>query len=239
MAILERVSQLVVANINDLLDRAEDPEKMLNQLLRDMETQKRLAREQVIEMIAQQKLLESQVAQYERRRRELTAKARRQVDAKRDDLARESLLRKRDAVAMVAIYESQLETQQEAVTVLKHQLRALERKYQETLSQRDMLIARERRARAQITIARSLAQWEPFDPASELERMERRIMASEARGAALSEMASMSLDAQMSELDDDLDIETELALLKGDSIPAFGEPSRQENVRALREGNAG
>jgi phage shock protein A len=238
MAILERVSQLVVANINDLLDRAEDPEKMLNQLLRDMESQLRLAREQVMEMIGQQKLLESHVAQYERRSRELTARARRQVDAKRDDLARESLLRKRDAIAMVAIYESQLETQQESVTVLKHQLGALERKYRTTLGQRDMLIARERRARAQIAVARSLAQWEPFDPTLELERMERRIMASEARGAALSEMATMSLDAQMSELEDDLDIESELALLKGDSIPALGEPSRHENVREGPEENA-
>jgi phage shock protein A len=220
---IERVSQLVLANINDLLDRAEDPEKMLNQLLRDMETQLRHAREHVAEMVGQQKLLESHVALYQRRSREFTSAARRQADANRDDLACESLLRRRDAVAMVAIYESQLETQQEAVTVLKRQLGALERKYRTTLGQRDMLIARERRARAQISVARSLAKWEPFDPASELERMERRIMASEARGAALSEMATMSLDAQMSELEADLDIQSELALLKGEMIAALGD----------------
>lgn len=217
MGIIDRITQLARANINDMLDRAEDPEKMLNQILRDMETNIRQAREQVAMMIAQEKEIEGDLAHTRKLASEWGAKAKRAVDAGKDDLAREALRRKRDNEETSAIYESQLATQQQTVAKLKQQLQALESKYQTTMSHRDTLIARQRRATAQVKVAQSLSEYSPMDPTADLERMERKIRGSEAKAAALTEMGDESLDAQFRELDYDVDIEAELAALKGGS----------------------
>lgn len=215
MGILDRVSQLARANINDLLDRAEDPEKMLNQILRDMETNIKEARLQVADMIAQQKEIEGDLAHAQKLSSEWGSKAKRAVDAGKDDLAREALRRKRDNDETATIYGSQLDTQRQTVDKLKQQLQALDSKYQSTLSHKDVLIARQRRATAQVKVAQNLSEWSPMDPTADLDRMERKIRGSEARAAALTEMGDESLDAQFRELDYDVDIESELAALKG------------------------
>jgi phage shock protein A len=215
MGLIDRISQLARANINDMLDRAEDPEKMLNQILRDMETNIRQAREQVAMMIAQEKEIEGDLAHTHKLANEWGAKAKRAVDAGKDDLAREALRRKRDNDENSAVYESQLATQQQTVTKLKQQLQALESKYQTTMSHRDTLITRQRRATAQVKVAQSLSEFSPMDPTADLDRMERKIRGSEAKAAALTEMGDESLDAQFRELDYDVEIESELAMLKG------------------------
>lgn len=217
MGLIDRISQLARANINDMLDRAEDPEKMLNQILRDMESNIKQAREQVAMMIAQEKEIEGDVAHTRKLAGEWGAKAKRAVDAGKDDLAREALRRKRDNDENSAVYESQLNTQRQTVTKLKQQLQALESKYQTTMSQRDTLITRQRRASAQVKVAASLSEFSPMDPTADLDRMERKIRGSEAKAAALTEMGDESLDAQFRELDYDVDIESELAALKGGS----------------------
>ena len=140
--------------------------------------------------------------------------AQRAVEAGKDDLAREALRRRRDNEDNARVYEQQLQIQQQTVEKLKSQLRQLEAKYQATLSQRDSLIARQRRARAQQQVAESLTAFSPLDPSSELERMERRIRSGEAQAMAAIEMGDESYDAQFRELDEDVDIEAELAALK-------------------------
>lgn len=229
MGIIDRISQLTRANINDMLDRAEDPEKMLNQILRDMESNIRQAREQVASMIAQQKEIEADLATMRKLSTEWGAKAKRAVDAGKDDLAREALRRKRDNDENAIVYESQLATQQQTVTKLKQQLQALESKYQTTLSHRDTLIARQRRAHAQVKVAESLTEFSPMDPTADLDRMERKIRGSEARAAAMAELGDESFDAQFRELDVDGDIEAELALLKAGApaVDAIAESSSE------------
>jgi phage shock protein A len=220
MGILDRISQLTRANVNDMLDRAEDPEKMLNQILRDMETNIREAREQVAAMIAQEKEFEIDLSKSQRLSAEWGEKAKRAVDAGKDDLAREALRRKRDNDETATVYGSQLATQEQTVTKLKQQLQALESKYQTTLSQRDVLIARQRRATAQAKVAGSLSEFSPMDPSADLDRMERKIRTSEAKAAALTELGDDSFEAQFRELDVDTDIEDQLAALKGEPAPA-------------------
>lgn len=222
MGIIDRITTLARANINDMLDRAEDPEKMLNQILRDMETNIRQAREQVAAMIAQEKEIEADLVSTQKLAREWGAKAQRAVDAGKDDLAREALRRKRDNEENAAVYESQLATQEATVAKLKQQLQALESKYQSTMGQRDILIARQRRAHAQVKVAESLTQFSPMDPTADLDRMERKIRGSEAKAAALTELGDESFEAQFRELDVDTDIEAELALLKSGSAGAIG-----------------
>lgn len=220
MGLIDRITTLARANINDLLDRAEDPEKMLNQILRDMESNIRQAREQVASMIAQEKEIEADLAKANKLSADWGEKAQRAVTAGKDDLAREALRRKRDNDETADVYSSQLTTQEQTVSKLKQQLQALESKYQSTLGQRDILIARQRRAHAQVKVAESLSEFSPMDPSADLDRMERKIRGSEARAAALTELGDESYEAQFRELDVDSDIEAQLAAIKGESAPA-------------------
>lgn len=216
MGIFDRMSRLIRANVNDVLDRAEDPEKMIDQILRDMDSNMRTARSQVAAMIAQEKELEADLEETRGLSSEWGAKAKRAVEAGKDDLAREALRRKHDMDENAAVYAKQHEIQVQTVSRLKSQLRQLESKYQQTLSQRDSLIARQKRAQAtkQVTQMASTVSLTPLDASAELERMERKIRSTESEALAMGEMQSESYDEQFRELDYDVDIERELEMLK-------------------------
>lgn len=214
MGILDRMSRLIRANVNDLIDRAEDPEKMLNELLREMESSIREARMQVANMIAQEKELEGDLADAQRDSYEWGRRAEMAVGSGKDDLAREALRRKRDSESIGTVYAQQLTSQQEMVGKLKQQLKMLEAKYNEAESKRDVLIARHRATQAQRQVSETLQQMPGLDSFSELDRMEKRIRGDEARTEALSELQGDNLDYQFAELDRDEDIERELAALK-------------------------
>lgn len=222
MGIFDRISNLVRANVNDLLDRAEDPEKMLEQILRDMQEGIGSARTQVASMIAQEKELEADYEDNAKIAAEWGEKAKRAVAAGKDDLAREALRRKKDADENANVYKQQLEIQGQTVEKLKSQLNQLESKYQTTVSQKESLIARQRRAEVQKNVAQkataTVASLSPLDASAELDRMERKIRSNEAQAAAYQELGDNSLDTQFAELDYDVDIEQELERLKaGDS----------------------
>lgn len=223
MGILDRMQRLVRANINDLIDRAEDPEKMIDQILRDMESNIVTARSQVAAMIAQEKELEANTQESRHLANEWGEKAKRAVDAGKDDLAREALRRKRDNQDNADGYEKQHAVQLQTVDRLKSQLQALESKYQQTMAQRDSLVARQRRAKATQKVAEFSSTLSPLDASSELDRMERKIRSGEAQAAALTEMNDTSFDAQFRELDYDVDIEKELEALKGGSGTSAGQ----------------
>jgi phage shock protein A len=214
MSILDRVSRLVRANVNDLIDQAEDPEKMIDQLLRDMQSNITTARAQVASMIAQEKELEADLNEVRQLSSEWETKAKRAVEAGKDDLAREALRRKRDNDENGRVYEQQYQAQNQTVEKLKQQLRLLESKYDTTLSQRDSLIARQRRAEATRQVSAHVSSLSPLDVSAELDRMERKIRSNEAQAAALTEIEDNSFDAQFRELDYDLDVERELEALK-------------------------
>jgi len=223
MGILDRMSRLIRANINDMIDRAEDPEKMIDQILRDMQSNIVTARSQVAAMIAQEKELEADVNETQQLASEWGEKAKRAVDAGKDDLAREALRRKRDNDENARVYQQQLTTQEQTVEKLKQQLQLLESKYQTTQSQRDSLIARQRRAKASQQVAQFTSTLSPLDASSELDRMERKIRSTESQAAALADMNETSFDAQFRELDYDVDIEKELEALKGGSGGSAGQ----------------
>jgi phage shock protein A len=232
MGIMDRLSRLLRANINDALDRAEDPEKMLDQILRDMQGNIQTAREQVANMIAQEKELEADLREAQKLSGEWQEKARRAVTAGKDDLAREALRRKHDNDANAEVYGQQFQAQTQMVEKLKTQLRQLEAKYSATLSHRDSLIARQRRARAAQKVTETMSTFSPMDPTQDLERMERKIRSNEAKALAMSEMADDSFDAQFRELDYDDDVERELEALKaGGGL----NPAIEAELSTLRE----
>jgi len=217
VAILNRVATILRANVNDLLDRAEDPEKMLNQLTRDMAEAIQEAKAQVTETIAQENLLKANLA----KSRELSAqwqeKAELAVEKGQDDLARECLKRKKDYDANVTVYETQLGPQHQMVELLKKDLQALEAKYDDLCRNREILIARHKAAQAQKKIQDTVRTANSLDYSSELGRMEEKIRLEEARASASAEMTGASLDARLDALtagDKDTEIEDELQSLK-------------------------
>ncbi len=214
MGVLDRIGQVLRANINDLLDHAEDPEKILNQILRDMEESLRQGQSQVAEQIAQEKMIQADLDAAKKNVGEWGKKAELAVTKGMDDLAREALRRQDDYEQQVEIYQKQLDVQHQAVAKLKADLAALEKKYDDARRNKDMLIARAKRATAQKQIATAAAKLSNVDYSSDLARMERRIQEQEARVAAQQEIRSTSTDAQFEQLGADDSVDQKLAELK-------------------------
>lgn len=214
MGILDRVSTILRANINSILDAAEDPEMMLDQIIRDMEDAIRQARGQVAEMIAEEKRLRAEADHNNRLALEWGRKAELAVRKNADDLAREALRREKDYTGNANVYEAQWASQREVVEKLKSDLRALEAKYEAARSNRDALIARHRRAKAQQRITQVSASLSALDPTSELNRMEERIRREEALAEAHAELSGESYDERFEELEADDEIDKRLAELK-------------------------
>jgi phage shock protein A len=214
VGIFDRTSQILRANINDMLNRAEDPEKMLNQILRDMEDALRQGQAQVAEQIAQEKMIQVDLEEAKNKSNEWSQKAELAVSKGMDDLAREALHRQSDYEAQVGVYEKQLEAQHQAVQKLKSDLAALESKYDEARRNKDMLIARAKRATAQQKMAGASAKLSSVDYSSDLAHMERRIQEQEARVAASDEMRKTSVDEKFEQLGANDEIEKKLATLK-------------------------
>lgn len=214
MGIFDRVSTIMRSNINALLDSAEDPEKMLDQILRDMSSAIGEARGQVAMMIADEKKLAGDLDQSKRLSDEWGRKAELAVSKGQDDLAREALRRKRDYASHVEVYQQQLDAQTQAVSKLKSDLQMLEAKFEEAQRNREVLIARRKRARAQETVSKVSANLNHFDSMAELGRMEDRIEREEAIASAHAEMQDESVDSRFAALERDTDLDDELAALK-------------------------
>ena len=148
MALLERVSTLVRANINDMIDKAEDPEKMIKQVILDMQNQLLQVKTQVAIAIADQHLLEKKHKENEDKTAEWTRKAELAVTKKDDDLARAALHRVESYREMAGGFTQQVADQKAQVENLKTALRKLEQKLEEARAKADVLIAQHRRARA-------------------------------------------------------------------------------------------
>jgi phage shock protein A len=215
--ILDRVSTILRANINSMLDKAEDPEKVLDQIIRDMNEAIEQAKGQVATVIAQEKQLEAERIGAERQAREWEQKAERAIKAGRDDLAVECLRRKKDFENIVQTYQQQYDAQHSMVTKLRSQLEALMRKRDDAVRNRDVMIARYRQAKAQQQMAKTLQSMNMLDAGSELSRMDRRIREKEAQAAAQMEMntgAASTIDDQLAELEAGDPMEDELKALK-------------------------
>src|SRR5262244_3984989 len=148
MALLERVSTLVRANLNDLIDKAEHPEKMIKQVILDMHNQLLQVKTQVAIAIADQHLLEKKRKENEDKVAEWMRKAELAVDKKQDDLARVALERVESYRELTEGFAQQITDQKAQVENLKTALRQLEQKLTESQAKADLLVAQNRRARA-------------------------------------------------------------------------------------------
>jgi len=148
MALLERVATLLRANLNDLIDRAEDPQKMLRQLILDMENQLLQVKTQVAIALADQHLLEKKQAEHEEAAGNWQRKAALAVTRQQDDMARAALRQQISHQQMAASFAQQLSDQRTETETLRTALSRLQQRLQETQSRCELLAVEHRRARA-------------------------------------------------------------------------------------------
>jgi phage shock protein A len=215
MALLERVSTLVRANLNDLIDRAEEPEKMIKQVILDMQNQLLQVKTQVAMAIADQHLLEKKRKENEAQIAEWMRKAELAVDKKEDDLARASLQRVESYREMSESFTQQVLDQKAQVENLKSALRQLEQKLSEAKTKADLLIAQHRRARAMGKAAEAHLEAGDGSKAAAFDRMKRKVARSEALSAAKAEIAGENMEDRLAALEKGDRIEQLLAELKG------------------------
>ena len=190
MGIFSRIGTLFKSNINDAISKAEDPEKMLNQVVLDMQNQLVEAKKQVAVSIADQKRLEKQRDEQGDLAQEWERKAMLAVGANDDALAREALKRKSEHDAQFAEFGKQALLQKNAVDKLKDQLRSLNDKIEEAKRKKNILIARQKRAEAQKTIQSTMSGLSDAGAFDTFERMATKVDQSEAEAEAHVELGN-------------------------------------------------
>jgi len=230
-SILGRIGQLVRANVNSLLDSAEDPEKMLDQLVRDFTNNIAEAEEAVAQTIGNLRLVEDdakearsassewgdKAAAASRRADQLRSEGNAKEADRFDELAKIALRRQLSYEGQASTLETQAAQQTELAEKLKDGLNKLRAKREELVQKRDELVSRAKMAQAQEQVQVSLQSVSALDPTSEITRFEERIRRQEAMVRGREEVAASSLEEQFASLDDDEDeveVETRLAQLK-------------------------
>ena len=214
MALLERVATLVRANLNDLIDKAEEPEKMIKQVILDMQNQLLQVKTQVAIAIADQHLLERKQKENADKVTEWMRKAELAVDKKEDDLARASLLRVESYRELSENFTQQVADQRAQVENLKTALRQLEQKLAEAEAKADVLIAQQRRARAVGKASDARIASGDGSKAAAFDRMRRKVAHSEAMSQAKSEIAADNIEDRLAALEKQDRIEQLLVELK-------------------------
>ncbi len=214
MSLLERVSTLVRANLNDLVDKAEDPEKMIKQVILDMQNQLLQVKTQVAIAIADQHLLEKKQKENEDAASEWRRKAELAVDKKQDDLARAALERSLGCQELASNFAQQVADQRVQVENLKNALNKLEAKLGEAQNKSDLLIAQHRRARALGKASDARIAIGDGSKAAAYDRMKRRVAHDEAVAQAKAEIATDSIDDRFAALEKEDAIEKLLSDIK-------------------------
>jgi phage shock protein A len=186
MALMERVSTLVRANLNDLIDKAENPEKMIKQVILDMENQLLQVKTQVAISIADQHLLEKKQKENEDKIAEWTRKAELAVTKNQDDLARAAIERSLHYRQLTASFTQQVSDQKLQVETLKNALHKLTQKLEEARSKSDVLIAQNRRARTLTRAADAHTAMGDANHQMTFDRMKQKVQRNEAIGQAKS-----------------------------------------------------
>lgn len=218
MGIFGRLGTLLKANINDMISSAEDPEKILNQLIMDMQQQLIESKKQVAVAIADEKRLKKQLDQQLKLARQWEQKAMMAVRAGNDALATQALMRKQEHDNHAAEFQTQWESQAQASAALRNALMQLNSKIEEAKRKKNLLIARAKRAEAQKKIQATLhglSQNSAFDT---FDRMAEKVDKMEAEAEAQSELADLSggdnLEKQFAQLEQGAGANDALAALK-------------------------
>lgn len=234
MGLIDRIAMLVRANLNDLIDRAEDPEKVIKQLLIDMRQQLTQAKSESVGTVAAEKRVYAQYQETEKKAQEWKRKAQLALDTGDEALAREALKRRvTHGKAAEALHE-QWQLQRSQVQALKTGLMQLENKINETEARSQLLIARHRGAKAREQIQKTMAKLDSHQHSSHFARLERRVEEQSARAAAYAELNNTSLNDRFADLEHDAEVERQLQEMKNRKRQAALDGEVEAEFRQLK-----
>lgn len=226
MGIFKRFWTMLKSNLNALIGKAEDPEKMLNQMLLDMQEQLINSKRQVAVAVADEKRLRQQFEREKNLATEWEQKAMMAVRAGKDDLARQALERKSDHQKQAQAFENQWQAQDKSVQHLKGSLKQLGSKIEDAKRKKNLLVARAKRAEAQKTISETMSGMTHNSAFDTIDRMEQKIDQMEAEAQATTELAGeIGHDDLSSEIDKLGSVEANTALSELKSKMGLSSPS--------------
>ena len=214
MALLERVSTLIRANLNDLIDKAENPEMMIKQVILDMENQLLQVKTQVAVAIADQHVLEKKQRENEESEQQWRRRAEIAVDKSDDALARSALERSMSYKQMAENFHQQVEDQKTQVENLKSALLKLQQKLEEARAKSELLVAQHRRTRAMHKAGEAGKTMGADSNAAAFDRMKDKVRQKEAVAEATAELVEDDVEEQFAKMEKDREVDRLLEELK-------------------------
>lgn len=216
MAIFERISDLVRANINDLIDKAENPEKMVKQIIIDMEDQIRKATQGLGTAMGSLNQVKKQLETAQEQSNVWQGKAKTCLEQGNEDLAKQALENKVKQDKMVAQYQEMATTMEAQVNEIKSQIDILKQKLEEARSKQAMLVARSQMADAKSQMAKTLGNMDSKSAFAKMDKMEQKIEQKEAQANAYSEVSGVqeSENDPFEKMDRENSVNEELEKLK-------------------------
>jgi phage shock protein A len=214
MSILGRIKDLVSANVNSMLEKAEDPEKMANEYLRQLTNEVYEARTSVAAAMADETKLEQKMLQYQGESDSWENKAGAALRASDEALAKAALSRKVQAQKLADQYRQQWQAQSEQVDALQDALVDLETRIAETKAKKELIIAKKNRAETQEALQRTVQGLGRVNAMDKLDQLEEKVDDRLAQADAMSQLEQGSLEAKFRDLEKETEVDSELAELK-------------------------
>ena len=216
MAILERMSDLVRSNINDLIDKAENPEKMVKQIIIDMETQLRKSTQSLGTAMGSLNQVKKQLQNAQEQSTNWQTKAKTCLEQGNEDLAKQALENKVKQDKMVEQYQEMVTSMEKQVNEIKNQVDVLKQKLEEARSKQAMLVARSQMADAKSQMAKSLGNMDSKSAFAKMDKMEKKIEQKESQADAFAEVSGVqeSESDPFAQMDKENSINAELEKLK-------------------------
>jgi phage shock protein A len=214
MGLFDRIRRVVSSNLNDMVSKAEDPEKMLEQAILEMQEDLVQLRQGVAQAIAAQKRTEKQYNDAQNEINKWQRNAQLALQKGDENLARQALERKKSFTDSGSALKESLDQQTTQVETLKRSLIQLESKISEAKTKKEMLKARITAAKAQEQLQGMVRGMNTSSAMSAFERMEEKVLMQEARAQSAGELAGTDLESQFAKLEAGSDVDDELAALK-------------------------
>jgi phage shock protein A len=230
MGLFDRIGRVVRSNLNDMVSKAEDPEKMLEQAILEMQEDLVQLRQGVAQAIAAQKRSEQQYNQAQNEANRWQRNAQLALQKGDENLARQALERKKTFAETANSLKASLDQQVGQIDNLKRNLIGLESKISEAKTKKDMLKARIQSAKASEQLQSTVGRLGTSSAMSAFERMEEKVLLQEARAQSAAELVGDNLESQFAALESGSDVDDELASLKAQMSLGPATPQNQTSL---------